>query len=266
MPAISTSQTAFGPNEQLTSAKLNNILLQSKMEDGAITLDGTLTVVAGQLQVGVLKATNFPAGGIAAVALADDAVTTAKILDANVTTAKLANSSVTAGKIAVGAIIGAVPSNFPIQVVGVTKSDIQEITTNSWTDITGLSLTLTRAIVSTSGKVLIQGVIMTDTNNSEYGLAIRILRNTTIIGVGDLVGVRLRATSQGSHGATYGQSPIPFHFIDTAPSSAATVTYKIQVRSSTGVIGYINRDNNDVNDANATYRTISTMTLTELSP
>jgi len=79
MPAISTSQTQFGPNEQITSAKLNNILLQSQMASGAVTLDGTLTVVAGQLQVGVLKATNYPAGGITAVALADNAVTTAKI-------------------------------------------------------------------------------------------------------------------------------------------------------------------------------------------
>lgn len=266
MPAISTSQTAFGPNEQLTSAKLNNILLQSQMASGAVTLDGTLTVVAGQLQVGVLKAENYPAGGITAVALADNAVTTSKILDLNVTTAKLANSSVTAGKIAVGAIIGAVPSNFPIQVAGVTKSDTQEITTNDWTDITGLSLVLTRAVASASGKVLIQGVIMTDTNNAEYGLAIRIRRGNSTIGVGNLVGSRLQATSQGSHGGTYGQFPIPFHFIDSAPGSSETVTYKIQIRSSTGVTGYINRDNNDVNDNNATYRTISTMTLTELSP
>jgi hypothetical protein len=266
MPAISTSQTQFGPNEQITSAKLNNILLQSQMASGAVTLDGTLTVVAGQLQVGVLKATNYQVGGITAVALADNAVTTAKILDANVTTAKLANLSVTAGKIAVGAIIGAVPSNFPIQVVGVAKSDIQEITPNAWTDITGLSLTLTRAVASATGKVMIQGVIMTDTNNSEYGLAIRIRRGNNTIGVGDLVGSRSQATSQGSHGGTYGQFPIPFHFIDSAPGSAATVTYQIQVRSSTGVTGYINRDNNDVDNGNATYRTISTMTLTELSP
>lgn len=104
MPAISTSQTAFGPNEQLTSAKLNNILLQSQMASGAVTLDGTLTVVAGQLQVGVLKATNFAAGGIATVALADNAVTTLKILDANVTTAKIAPLNVTAGLLATDAV------------------------------------------------------------------------------------------------------------------------------------------------------------------
>lgn len=104
MPAISTSQTAFGPNEQLTSAKLNNILLQSQMASGAVTLDGTLTVVAGQLQVGVLKATNFAAGGIATVALADNAVTTAKILDANVTTAKIALLNITAGLLAADAV------------------------------------------------------------------------------------------------------------------------------------------------------------------
>jgi hypothetical protein len=62
MAAIITSQTAFGANEQITSAKLNNILAQSSFDSGALTADGTLTLVSGQMQVGVLKTANFPAG------------------------------------------------------------------------------------------------------------------------------------------------------------------------------------------------------------
>jgi hypothetical protein len=66
MAAIQTSQTAFSPNEQITSAKLNNILLNSSFAAGALTGDGTITIPAGtgQLQVGILKTANFPAGVI----------------------------------------------------------------------------------------------------------------------------------------------------------------------------------------------------------
>jgi hypothetical protein len=64
MAAIQTSQTAFSANEQITSAKLNNILLNSSFAAGALTADNTLTLVSGQMQVGVLKTANFPAGVI----------------------------------------------------------------------------------------------------------------------------------------------------------------------------------------------------------
>ena len=64
MAAIQTSQTAFSANEQITSAKLNNILLNSSFAAGALTTDNTLTLVSGQMQVGVLKTANFPPGVI----------------------------------------------------------------------------------------------------------------------------------------------------------------------------------------------------------
>lgn len=62
MAAIITSQTAFSANEQITSAKLNNILAQSSFDSGALTADGTLTLVSGQMQVNILKTANLPAG------------------------------------------------------------------------------------------------------------------------------------------------------------------------------------------------------------
>jgi hypothetical protein len=64
MAAIQTSQTAFSANEQITSAKLNNILLNSSFAAGALTTDNTLTLVSGQMQVNVLKTANFPEGVI----------------------------------------------------------------------------------------------------------------------------------------------------------------------------------------------------------
>lgn len=69
MAAIQTSQTAFSANEQITSAKLNNILLNSSFAAGALTGDNTLTLVSNQMQVGVLKAANIPASVISATKL-----------------------------------------------------------------------------------------------------------------------------------------------------------------------------------------------------
>jgi len=99
MAAIQTSQTQFSANEQITSAKLNNILLQSSFAAGAVTTDGTLTIISGQMQVGTLKTANFPTDGITTAKIADLTVTTAKLADTAVTTAKITDLNVTTGKI-----------------------------------------------------------------------------------------------------------------------------------------------------------------------
>jgi hypothetical protein len=74
MAAIITSQTAFGANEQITSAKLNNILAQSSFDAGALTGDGTLSLVSGQMQVSILKAANIPASVISQTMIAPNVV------------------------------------------------------------------------------------------------------------------------------------------------------------------------------------------------
>jgi hypothetical protein len=80
MAVITTSQTSFGPNEQITSTKLNNILAQSLFISGAVSSDATLTVTAGgQLQVGTLKTSNFPTGGIFDANIADATITPVKL-------------------------------------------------------------------------------------------------------------------------------------------------------------------------------------------
>ena len=84
MGAVDTTNT-FTATDVITSTKMNNIIDQTVMTSDAITLNGTLQVVApGKLQVA--------AGGITSNELANDAVTTAAITDANVIPAKLANA------------------------------------------------------------------------------------------------------------------------------------------------------------------------------
>lgn len=271
MGAIDTTYT-FTATDTITSTKMNNIIDQTTFTNDAV-FDTTLAVASGKLKVNAQGITpnELAANAVITAKIADSNVTTAKIADLNVTTVKIADDAVTTAKIAASNVTFSkllLPSNFPIQIVGVTKSNVQEFVSDSssFVDIAGLSITLTRAVASASGKVLIQGSVNTDTNNAEHGVSIRIQRNGVTIGVGDAAGVRSRATSQGSHGYGYGASPIPISFIDTTPGSDATVTYKLQARTVGTATCYINRDNSDSNDANFSYRTISTLTLTELTP
>jgi hypothetical protein len=276
--AVNTSYI-FTDTDVITSSKMNNIIGETVMTTEAIT-GSTLAVSAGKLRVNT--------SGITANELATGSVTTTAILDANVTPAKLSNSdfgdftvssgvatidnnAIVTSKIADSNVTLAklsLPSGFPVQVDQAVKTDIQAFTSNAsdWEDITDLSITLTRAFASASGKVLIQGVVNTDVGNASYGVAIRIQRDGVTIGVGDADGVRQRATSHGAHGGIYGAFPIAINFLDTSPGSNATVTYKLQARSANTVTNYINRENNDSNSSNFTYRTISTLTVTELAP
>jgi len=162
----------------------------------------------------------------------------------------------------------ALPSNFPIQVVQAVKTDIQEINTGAsdWVDISSLSVTLTRRIASSSGAVRIQANISCATNNSNHGIAYRIVRGSTAIGVGSSSGSRLQATSIGGYSGAYAIQSVNLDFIDNSPGSTSTVSYKIQARVNSSIIGYINRSYYDTNAGDYSFRTISTMTVTELTP
>lgn len=162
----------------------------------------------------------------------------------------------------------ALPSNFPIQVVQAVKTNTQTINTGAsdWVDVTSLSITLTRRIASSSGAVRIQANISCSSNNSNSGIAFRIVRGSTAIGVGTSVGDRLEATVVGGYSGTHTIPSVCLDFIDNSPGSSSTVSYKIQARIYSASLGYINFSNSDTDAGDYSYRTISTMTVTELAP
>ena len=274
MGVVNTTYTFTG-TDTITSSKLNNIIDETTFTSDAISGTTLQIVSPGKLAV--------KASGITSNELASNSVTTAKITDSNVTTAKLANSSVTADKLASSAVTTAkiansnvtfakldLPTNFPIQVKQAVKDNTQTIagSVSTWTDISGLSVTLTRAIASASGKVRIQAVVNTSSNDGDFGIALRIVRGSTVIdnATGDAAGSRTRATSNSGYAEGYGNMTTVLDYIDSSPGSTATVTYKIQARIYSGATGYINRSFYDTDVADYVYRTISTLTLTELAP
>ena len=110
-----------------------------------------------------------------------------------------------------------------------------------WTD-TGLSVDITPT--STSSNILVMANVHLGGGNS-YDLKIKILRDSTVIGVGDGDSGRPAVTSvmniyDTTH-ALYQQAPVTGTYLDTAVSTTSQVTYKVQFASYGGYVAYVNR-------------------------
>jgi hypothetical protein len=187
--------------------------------------------------------------GIVANNIADYAISTAKLANSAVTVAKMGHAGAT------------------LQVVQGVKTDtFTSAVGSTWTDITGLTATITPNF--SSSKILVQvstfGVFWTMSYN---GLILRILRNDTNIGGGDASGSR--SSVMGT--IAFGNSSKPdcamqyaWQYIDS-PASTSALTYKIQFYQDTpGNPIYVNRTIVDT-DGTLFPRTVSTITLTEIS-
>ena len=149
---------------------------------------------------------------------------------------------------------GGMPAGSVVQVKQTTKTDTFSTTSNSATDVTGLSVSITPT--SSSNKILfsydlsVGGANGADANHG----SILILRDSTIIHRGDARGSnRIRGTSiinNAIAGQMYGFSAS----ILDSPSTTSAVTYKIQVfqtqdsSNSTKTI-CINRAGRDADDS-----------------
>lgn len=265
--AILTKGHTFADGDQVTSTKLNNLVELSTFAAGAVDAVTLLLDGGGYLKVGVIQTGNIAASAVTTAKIADstgasDGITTAKLATSAVTTAKIADAAVTTAKMSLGS------GTFPIQMQQAVKNDIQTVTghATAWTEITGLSLTLTRLNTAATGKVRVQAVIAHASNSTNYGMAFRLVRASTTIAVPGTAGSRVLATVAGAqYEGLYGQSCASIDFIDDHDLTSATIAYKVEGRIVSGAVGYINRGYTDADVSDYVYRTISTLTLTELA-
>ena len=145
------------------------------------------------------------------------------------------------------------------QVLQTVKTDRSTYATAAWADISGMSVTITPS--ATNSKIL----VMTDafvSVTSNYGVHIKLLRDTTDIYIGDAASSRSRA-SKGAvyyHGAS-GFS-MAFHYLDS-PSTTSATTYKLQwypENTSTAAIGGTQSDGDAVYNS----RTANSITVMEV--
>ena len=120
-----------------------------------------------------------------------------------------------------------------LQVVSVSKSDTFSTTARSFTDITGISLSITPKF-STS-KILVFMAVQVSNDGIDTTM-VQMVRNSTAIGIGDARGSRIRNTSQSVF-ASNSVSSLTGITLDS-PSTTSATTYKLQTRidSSTAYI------------------------------
>jgi hypothetical protein len=149
------------------------------------------------------------------------------------------------------------------QVVQTVKTDTFSMSSSTFADVTGLSVTITPTKNTSKILVLLDGKFSA-TDADVVTVQTRLMRNSTAIYIGDTASNRIRTTFAG---AVFAQgSNIGYGggiFLDSPATTSAT-TYKLQIATSNNTKNvHVNRSNSDLDQA--TYaRTASSITVMEV--
>ena len=183
------------------------------------------------------------------------AADTIKFSTGGVERMSITNSGVTGTGIGGGKIL---------QVVQTFKSDTTSISTiDTWTDISGMSVSITPS--SSSNKILVTANLNTCASAESYYI-LRLEKGGTAIALGDASGGRSRGyfgQRSPNHGESIDNSVI--NFLDTAGSTSA-ITYNVAwyIAFQSGSSLYLNRSQYDANQDYAP-RMSSTITAMEVA-
>ena len=147
-----------------------------------------------------------------------------------------------------------------LQVKSITKTDATSTASQTFGDITGLSISITPS--ATSSKILVFGTV----NASEAGdfVYVRLMRDTTPLAVGVPGSNRPLVSAAGYPANTYQMHALSMSHLDE-PSSTSALTYKWQIRSGSGAnTAYVNRTVNDRNTSHYESRGASNITVMEI--
>ena len=129
-----------------------------------------------------------------------------------------------------------------LQVVQAVKTDTFSTSNFSWADVPGLSVTITPS--SVTSKIMVNAEVKAASSN-DYGVLLRLTRNSNAIYLGDLNGNRVQCScwictydTSGANG--YSLLPASMNFLDS-PATTSALTYRVQLSSYTSVTAYINR-------------------------
>ena len=165
-----------------------------------------------------------------------------------------------------GAGLSGVSAGKILQVVSVTKTDVfSTSTTNSYVDITGLTVNITPT--KANSNILVMAVIGCFVSGDAASIALTTGDGTAII-QGDIVSGKDSVSTGAYAGGNstgegwYGNNPAPiFKLHDPSYSLGNTLTYKMRVKGNSGTT-YVNRNQSD--SSQYAKRTASTITLMEV--
>ena len=184
-------------------------------------------------------------------------------------TQTLTNKTLTSPTIS-GTVSGLTSASLPtgsvLQVVSTTKTSVFSTTSTSFVDVTGLSVSITPS--SSSNKILVFVSCSMSADWDDRVQPLQLLRDSTAIGLSDQSGTsRIRTSggammSQNVSDQSSQTNNVAFQYLDS-PSTASSVTYKIQTRCGTGNTIYLGRTGDSTDDANrASYP--ATITVMEI--
>ena len=162
----------------------------------------------------------------------------------------IANATITAGTF---------PNGHILQVVQTVKTATFSTSGTGWTDVTGLSVTITPS--DASNKILVIMNCNSATQSGQRG-GLKLVRGSQDICIGDAGGSRIRATAGITAAADSGWNSCSATFLDS-PSTTSATTYKVQTRNETSGVTYLNRTHSD-SDAASYYRGTSQITVMEV--
>jgi len=173
----------------------------------------------------------------------------------------LPDAIITSAELASGAARTNFGAGAVLQVASTTKTDVFSTTSTSFTDITGLSVSITPS--STSSKILVMCNVNGSVSSASFQAGLRLVRDSTAIAIGDAASSRSRGFGQLTSANTWQMTFAGATFLDS-PSSVASVTYKIQALVQSGVTLNINQ-NSDNADNVQTLRGVSSITVMEIA-
>jgi hypothetical protein len=139
------------------------------------------------------------------------------------------------------------PAGSVIQVVQAFKQDTFSVGNSTWTNITGLNVSITPS--STSSRILLLSNIFAHGSGNSF---LRMTRNGTVIGVGTQVGSREGVTAGDLYNPNDNRNQTFSMMYVDSPSSTSSVSYWAQTRAeqASGYITYVNRQTTDTNSFN----------------
>lgn len=157
------------------------------------------------------------------------------------------------------------PSGSVLQVVTTTKTSFFSLAGGeTWTDVTGLSANITP--LSSSSKIVVLVSSGASFNEQDTFGFLRIMRDSTAIGLGDSRGSATRVgmnVSQQTAGVTQVWSLPATQVITDSPNTTSSVTYKLQAWCRSGRNMGVGGSYTDSDSYRASFP--STITLMEIS-
>jgi hypothetical protein len=159
-----------------------------------------------------------------------------------------------------GTLLSTKSAGTVLQVVSTTKTDTFSMSSTTFGDVTGLSVSITPT--SATSKILVISNLNWGSSGNDINSA-RLLRDSTVISAGAAASNRSPSFAGMRTASADNIETVSVTFLDSPATTSAT-TYKVQVRVGSADTVYVNRTSTDT-DVSAFPRTVSSITVMEIA-